>query len=172
LESAVAEIPGAKPVTEIDKRSAEWEEALARVQAYLSAWRLDAGEAHDWAREIVRLARRQPVPKGSELEMAIAEADIFLKGRFEQVGGEDVEQRLMVGATVNQTFDFGNREQIANILREGALNLARARTPSRPPETLPMTMKTSLSRLPSIQLIAGWVVLIGLLFLTFLLTHR
>jgi hypothetical protein len=172
LESAVAEIPGAKPVAEVSKRIAEWEETLARVQAYLSTWRLGDAEARDCAREIMRLARREPVPKGSEIEVAIAEADRCLKRRFEKVGAENVEQRLLFGGTVNQTFDFGNHEQIADILREGALNLARARTPSRPPETLPMTMKTSLSRLPSIHLIAGWVILIGLLFLAFALTHR
>jgi hypothetical protein len=172
LESAVAEIPGTKPVAEIDKRSAEWEEALARVQAYLSAWRMGDAEARDCAREIVRLVRRQPVARGSEIEVAIKEADRFLNGRFEKVGAENIEQRLLLGGTVNQTFDFRNHEQITHILREGALNLARARTPARPPETLPMTMKTSLSRLPSIRLIGGWVVLIALLFLAFVVTHR
>jgi hypothetical protein len=173
LESVVTEIPGAKPVAEIDKDNAGWEEILARVQAYLSAWRLGDPEwSRDCAREIVRVARRETVAKGSEVQVAIEEADRFLNRWFEKVGSENIEQKLLFGAPANSRLDLGNREQMADILRHGAMNLARAKTPARLPETRPMTMQTSLSRLPSIRLIGGWIVLIALLFLAFVLTHR
>jgi HD-like signal output (HDOD) protein len=44
-------------------------------------------------------------------------------------------------------------------------------TPNRPPETYPMTMQTSLTRLPSFRIIAGWFVLIALIVLAFILTR-
>jgi len=173
LESIIAEITRAKPVPEIDAPSAEWEEALDRVQAYLSAWGLsDLEWSRDSAREIVRAARKETVAKGSEIQAAIEEADRFLQRWFEKVGPENIEQTLLFGAPAGQRPDLSDREKTGKLLREGALNLARARTPSRPPETRPMKMQTSLSRLPSIRLIGGWIVLIGLLFLAFVLTHR
>jgi hypothetical protein len=43
--------------------------------------------------------------------------------------------------------------------------------PQRPPETHPMTMETSLDRLPSFRMIAGWFVLIALIVLAFIFTR-
>ena len=120
----------------------------------------------------MRAARKETVAKGSEIQAAIEEADRFLLRWFEKVGPENIEQTLLFGAPAGQRPDLSDREKTGKLLREGALNLARARTPSRPPETRPMKMQTSLSRLPSIRLIGGWIVLIGLLFLAFVLTHR
>jgi hypothetical protein len=44
--------------------------------------------------------------------------------------------------------------------------------PQRPLETQPMKMRTTLSRLPSIRLIAGWCAFIFLLVVIFIFTHR
>jgi hypothetical protein len=43
--------------------------------------------------------------------------------------------------------------------------------PQRPAETHPMTMETSLDRLPSFRMIAGWFVLIALIVLAFIFTR-
>lgn len=44
--------------------------------------------------------------------------------------------------------------------------------PERPIETPISSMQTSLSRLPSLRILAGWLVLIVLLILTFKVTHH
>ena len=167
LESVIAEDRSTlKPVP----LPTEWKEAFARVEAYLAAWRVGDGEwVRDCARKIVASARRRTVAEGREIEAAVEEADEFLKSWFEQSGAADV---LIFGAPAKQGLDFGDRVQVAEILNEGALNLARAKVPARQPETRPMTMQTSLSRLPSIQLIGGWIILIAVLFLVFVVTHR
>ena len=43
--------------------------------------------------------------------------------------------------------------------------------PQRPPETYPMTMETSLDRLPSFRMIAGWFFLLALIVLAFIFTR-
>jgi len=43
--------------------------------------------------------------------------------------------------------------------------------PQREPETHPMTMETSLTRLPSFRIIAGWFLLIALIVLAFIFTR-
>ena len=47
----------------------------------------------------------------------------------------------------------------------------KALIPQRPLETRLNTMETSLSKLPSIRIIAGWILLIVGLALAFILTH-
>jgi hypothetical protein len=51
-------------------------------------------------------------------------------------------------------------------------NLERALTPQRPPETYLTTMETSLTRLPSFRIVAGWFALIAGLIVAFIFTHQ
>jgi hypothetical protein len=55
------------------------------------------------------------------------------------------------------------------LLREKVAAMAE---PARAPELGIETMQTSLSRLPSIRMVAGWLLLVALLFLTFIFTHQ
>lgn len=166
MESAVLENRG----TATSAETPEWREAEQRVAAYLAAWKFgDTAWARDCAREIIASAQQSAVPPGREIEAAVEHADEFLKGWFEK---PDAAEALLFGEALNKPLDFCNRAQIADLLGEGQVNMGRARVPARPPETRPMTMQTSLSRLPSIRLIAGWIVLVALLFLVFVLTHR
>jgi hypothetical protein len=43
--------------------------------------------------------------------------------------------------------------------------------PQREPETHPMTMETSLTRLPSLRIIAGWFALVALIVSIFIFTR-
>jgi hypothetical protein len=73
-----------------------------------------------------------------------------------------------VGAVVEQEI----RERIETIRELDGVDLDKALCPQRPPETMLHTMETSLSRLPSFRIVAGWIVLIVGLFLAFVFTHQ
>jgi hypothetical protein len=173
LLEAIAENRAAlKPVEQMDPRQKAWDEAIARVQAYLAVWRIgDIERTRNCAHEIVNSAKRGSVAAGREIEAALEKADDFLKQIFAADGEnfDELLQSLLLGSGTDQKFD---QEHIKAALREGMLNVARAKIPVRPPETRPMTMQTSLSRLPSIRLIGGWIFLVVLLFVLFILTHR
>lgn len=51
------------------------------------------------------------------------------------------------------------------------VDMEKALYPERPRETTLITMETSLSRLPSFRIVAGWIALIFVLFLSFIFTH-
>jgi hypothetical protein len=169
---------GAKSGSEL----AQWESVLVRVQAYLSAWRIGDREwAADCAQEIVASARKRG--EGDPVSAALAEADLFLQRWFQQFsagtaeahaaeGEVGIEKRLALLAGAPADANFADRVQLAAAFRHGALNMDAALKPARHPETRAITMQTSLSRLPSIRIIAGWLLLIALLFLAFVLTHH
>lgn len=163
------------------------EEARQRIEAYLQAWRMgDAQWTRDCAAEILLAAkRRTPTGDGGLLREAIEEADLFVANWFKQFApaelegspageGARVQQRaaMLFGASAGANCELADRTQWLAAMRQGSLNLAAALRPARPPETRAFTMQTSLSRLPSIQLIAGWIVMMVLLFLAFTLTHH
>src|SRR5688572_14388448 len=158
-----------------------WDEVQSLVSAYLAAWRV---RQEDRSREIVQSARQRVAenPELSPTQAAIEAADLFLRNWFTQLPapnlsaeipdkGVPLETRIALVYGSPEGGHFADRTQVIAALRQGALNAARARVPSRPPETRAIAMQTSLSRLPSIRLIAGWFLLIGLLFLAFFLTH-
>jgi hypothetical protein len=162
------------------------EELFLRVRAYLSVWRIGGAEwLEDCAREIAdHAAKRLAVEPGATAELiAIDEADAFLRDWFGTVDranqqnhdsrGVPLETRIALafGSPPGDEVRFADRTQVIAALRQGELNAACAFAPSRPPETRAMVMQTSLSRLPSIQLIGGWCLLIALLVLAFFLTH-
>ena len=149
----------------IDLQPPAWDEALVRVQAYLGATRVgDAEWARNCAQEVVNSAMEGNIPEGREMEAALREADEFLKGlaQDESEVSEEIIKLLVFGVSANGTLGQEQRERL----------LTQIKIPARPPETPSMRMQTSLSRLPSIRLIGGWIVLIALLFVVFLLTHR
>ncbi len=166
MESVITE--NRKAVAHV--QTAEWEEALRRVEAYLSAWRIgDAQWTRDCAREILGAARRSTVSQGNELKAGLDEAEKFIKSYLDK---PESAEALAFGVPLEGRLDFGDRAKLSEVMDDGILNLGRSKTPVRPPETRAMKMQTSLSRLPSIRLIGGWIGLIALLFLLFVLTHR
>ena len=129
-------------VEQVNARSArELPEARAKVQAYLRAWRLPDAEIEELAAMLMGC-----------LEQRSREEDMVL----ERAAIEEAERML--------------RARFDEIL-SSTLPPASSLTTQRPPETRPMTMETSLSRLPSFRIIAGWFVIIALLALAFIFTR-
>jgi len=121
---------------EVDGRVAE--EARARVEAYLRAWKLP-----DSVREEV-------------VAMAIA----------------CVEERLERDAECEQLrVAIEEAEKAARARTDKLVGAVPPLVPKREPETHPMTMETSLTRLPSFRILAGWFLLIALIVLAFIFTR-
>lgn len=162
-------------------------EAVAeQVQSYLALWRIGDEEwLRECSREIVQSAcnRLEAEANTPLAELVLAETEAFLRRWFEQSlplepasanepsapGG--VRAALLMGAPGAECSAFSDPIQLRAAFLQGRLNLAAARMPTRPPETRAMTMKTSLSRLPSIRLIGAWIACIILLVVAFILTH-
>jgi hypothetical protein len=114
------------------------EEARARVEAYLRAWKLPDSVREEVAATAMARAETglQEEAECEPLRLAIEEAERAARARMD--------------------------------------DLAKALpplVPQREPETHPMTMETSLTRLPSLRIIAGWFALIALIVLIFILTR-
>ena len=121
---------------EVEGRVAE--EARARVEAYLRAWKLP-----DSVREEV-------------VAMAIA----------------CVEERLERDAECEQLrVAIEDAEKVARARTDKLMRAVPPLVPQREPETQPMTMETSLTRLPSFRILAGWFLLIALIVLAFIFTR-
>jgi hypothetical protein len=180
LESLLTETRPALGTERNKPELREWEPVLPRVEAYLRAWRIgDSDWARECAQEIVAAARTRISTEASSspIQAAIDEADSFLHRWFQETAPESAregrpDRRLALLAGASAEANFSDRTQLAAAFRQGTLNFTRALSPSRPPETRAITMQTSLSRLPSIRIIAGWLLLIALLFVAFLLTHH
>ena len=129
-------------VEKVNARSArELREVRAKVEAYLRAWRLPEGEIEEAAAMVMTCVERRWRNEDVELERAAIEE----------------AKRMLRGR-----FDAVLRSELPAVE-----NL----TTQRPPETYPMTMETSLSRLPSFRMIAGWFVIIALIVLAFIFTR-
>jgi hypothetical protein len=142
----------------------------------------DAGWVRERSQEILSAARLRVSAdaSASPMKAAMDEAEAFMHHCCQQfgtvasaqsVGEDEPNERLMLLVGAPAEANPGDRIQMAAAFRQGALNWRRALAPARLPETPAMTMQTSLSRLPSIRIIAGWLFLIALLFLAFILTH-
>jgi hypothetical protein len=129
-------------VDQVNVRSnRELREAEGKLQAYLRAWRLPEGEVGELSAMVMACVERRWRDEDVELERAVIEE----------------ADRLLRGR-----FD--------EMLSE-ALPAANEMATQRAPETRPMTMETSLSRLPSFRMIAGWFVIITLIVLAFIFTR-
>ncbi len=172
------------------------EKVEARVEAYLRTCRI--GE-EEWrkqaAREITRsvLNVDSRASRANPMEAAFQEADRLLAEGFAQGAQNNLAKRdestprdgsstftlsperrlaLLFGADPAKPIPFTNRGELIEIMRRGEISFGRATRCGRSPEMRQLTMQTSLSRLPSIGLIGGWIVLIALLFFLFVITHR
>jgi hypothetical protein len=169
---------GAKALSQSDQFA---EQLASGVRAYLSLWRLGDEEwlrecSHDIVQAALHRSRSEPGANPSEL--IFAEVESFLGRYFAQLAPGENDQSsialasraaLIFGAPEQSTFS--DPVQLRAAFLQGRMNYGAARVPSRPPETRATTMKTSLSRLPSIRLIGGWILCVLLLILTFILTH-
>lgn len=139
MEAVVEQNPG-----KIDARrpgesaSPSFDEARARLNEYLRAWRLPDAPREEIARDVIA-AIEGCVDRGEELDavaIAIEEAEKAARARVDELGAK-----------------------------------LPPLVPDRALETQPMTMETSLERLPSFRMIAGWFMLIVLIVLTFIFTR-
>jgi hypothetical protein len=152
-----------------------WEEVRFKIEAYLRAWRFPYRSEN--LAEILRSAkdRAKMEPELCRTEIAIEEADKLIQSHSKNAscgeydGAVSIEERLaLLIASSRGTNSFEN----PLAYQEAGKKLQLALHPQRPLETHPMTMKTSLSRLPSFRLIAGWAAVVILLVLIFIFTHR
>ena len=112
-----------------------------------------------------------------EVEEARERVDAYLRAwRLPDAVREEVAAAVM--ASIEARFDRDSQKEIRvaieeseNALRSRLANEIPPLTPNRAPETHPMTMETSLTRLPSFRIIAGWFLLIALIVLAFILTR-
>jgi hypothetical protein len=112
-----------------------------------------------------------------EVEEARERVDAYLRAwRLPDAVREEVAAAAM--ASIEARFDGDPQKDIRvaiqeaeNALRSQLANEIPPLTPNRAPETHPMTMETSLTRLPSFRIIAGWFLLIALIVLAFILTR-
>jgi hypothetical protein len=92
---------------------------------------------------------------------------------------EEVMDRVRMGAFVDperEAIEFSermirSRQDELKIEVFAGSEFQSALEPQRPSETHLTTMETSLSRLPSFRMIAGWFLLVTLLVLAFIFTH-
>jgi hypothetical protein len=116
---------------------------------------------------------------------ALDDARNLLRARLNEMhgnalGGEKEEQGmshrqcaaiLWSGLPEQWAGQGTDASKLAQAYTRGARATLQSLQPQRPPITRPMVMQTSLTRLPSFRIIAGWFVLIALLVLAFILTR-
>ena len=129
-------------VEQVNARSArELRDARAKVEAYLRAWRFPEGEIDELAGMVMGCVEQRWRDEDLELERAAIEE----------------AERMLRGR-----FDE---------MLKSKLPPMSSLTTQRAPETRAMTMETSLSRLPSFRMIAGWFLIIALIVLAFIFTR-
>jgi hypothetical protein len=113
-----------------------------------------------------------------ELEHARARLDAYLRAcRFPDAAREQLASEIMMG--IEDRFESDPHAEANSIAMDEAFKAVRSRlageipplTPNRAPETHPMTMETSLTRLPSFRIVAGWFLLVVLIVFAFILTR-
>ena len=161
-----------------------WGDVRSHVRRYLAAWRLgDDDWLNEGSEEILRAVRSRLGESCEEdrARAAMEEAEAFVAAWFQKVlphsgrqeNGVSVRARmaLLLGSSPDKRSGVPDPLQLNAAWRQGGMSLERALLPSRPPETRAFSMQTSLSRLPSMRLIAGWFLLVAALGLAFFLTH-
>jgi hypothetical protein len=159
-----------------------WGEVSSRVEAYLAAWQIgDEKWRHEAVGQIMEAARRRWAlePEVPLLQVAVDAADEWLgevlRRPYSGEAGEGALAQaglaLALGRPIATQIDPAEPAQVAGALRQGELRAELLRGPTRAPESRAMKMQTSLSRLPSIRLIAGWAFLVALLFVVFFVTR-
>jgi hypothetical protein len=165
---------------QIDVREARAvEEARRKVDAYLRAWRLPEGVREELAEMAVTCAEGE----ADISRAAIAHADRLLHGRLNEMLGNALaaeeqgisvqERAAMLWGGLPELWRKGGVDTVAlsAAYSRGALAAALSQHTQRPPETYPMTMETSLSRLPSLRMVGGWFLIIAAVVLIFIFTR-
>ena len=156
------------------------EELRQSLRDYFRAWRLPEAWQEELLAETMWAVRddlaRDPAGDLRELAFEKAERAIqerlneVLRGARENEGPLSPEERLALLCAGPLT-----ERDAASELRAAFTSAVRlldsAKAPARPPETHLAGMETSLTRLPSIRMVTGWIVLIVLLFLAFVFTR-
>jgi hypothetical protein len=165
----------------------EWEEAREKVEAYLRAWKLPGAIVEELTTAALDCARSQCEcdSKIDPMCAALDDARNLLRARLNEMhgnalGGEKEEEGmshqqcaaiLWSGLPEQWAGEGSGASKLAEAYTRGARAAVQSLQPQRPPITRPMVMQTSLTRLPSFRIIAGWFVLIALLVLAFILTR-
>jgi hypothetical protein len=164
----------------VDARAAKaLEQARRKLDDYLRAWRLPDEVREELAGMAMTCAEGEP-----DISRAvIAHADRLLHARLNEmlggalaaeVQGISVEERaamLWAGLPELWRREGIDPATLSAAYSRGALASNLSQHTQRPPETRPMTMETSLSHLPSLRMIGGWVVIIALIVLAFIFTR-
>jgi hypothetical protein len=160
-------------------------EALRKVEAYIRAWRLPDEMAQEVVTSSVVRAAALLTNDGSAdpTRTAIAEAEKVLRERLNKMLGgalgEDaneisVEERAaLLWARLPDLWarDANDAAALAAAYSKGLSAMKLAQQPQRLPQTHPMVMQTSLTRLPSFRIVAGWFALVVLIILAFIFTR-
>jgi hypothetical protein len=159
-------------------------EARARIEAYLRAWKLpppiieEILTTMDCA-ETGTLGQPESNPRRTACE----NAERILRARLAEWLGNNfapgnpsisVEERvamLWAGLPEKWQKNINDTVELAKACSQGERALRLTQEPQRPPETQPMTMETSLTRLPSFRIVAGWFALIALIIFAFIFTR-
>jgi hypothetical protein len=159
-------------------------EAQARVEACLRAWKLPPPMIEEIlttmdCAETRSLGESESYPSGAACE----NAERIVRARLAEWLGNvfapkeaniSVEERvamLWAGLPEKWQKNINDTVDLANAYSQGEMALKLSQQPQRPPETQPMTMETSLTRLPSFRIVAGWFAMIVLIILAFIFTR-
>jgi hypothetical protein len=168
-----------------DRPAREWEEARAKVEAYLRAWKLPEAIVEEVTVTAVDCARSQCECDSTTqpTSAALADAEKLLRARLNEMHGnalgDDGEgfsprQRaavLWAGLPDQWAEDQADAAALAEAYARGTRAAIQSLEPQRQPITRPTMMQTSLTRLPSFRIIAGWFLLIALIVLAFIFTR-
>jgi hypothetical protein len=165
---------------QIDAREARAvEETRRKVAAYLRAW----GLPDQLREELADMAMTCAEGEADVARAAIAQADRLLHARLNEMLGNALaaeEQGIAVEERAAMLWgglpELWRKEGVDTVAllaaySRGAVAAALSQHTQRPPETYPMTMETSLSRLPSLRMVGGWFLIITALVLAFIFTR-
>lgn len=120
-------------------------------------------------------------PAGKNLDEARTRVKAYLRAWKLPDSVREEVAAMALGCAEGRLREDSECEHLRAVIDE-AEKAARARmgelmheipplVPQREPETHPMTMETSLTRLPSFRIIAGWFMLTALIVLAFIFTR-
>lgn len=165
---------------QIETRDAKaLEQARSKLDAYLRVWRLP----DDVREEIAGMALTSAEGEADLWRGVIAHADRLMHARLnEMLGNALVAEEQGISIQERAALLWGGLPEmwrkegsdpvaLSAAYTRGALASTLSRHTQRPPETHPMTMETSLSRLPSLRMIAGWFAITAWIVLAFIFTR-
>lgn len=184
MEAIVEHQAGQISATQVRREvSTDLDEARAKVDAYLRAWKLPEAARRELLDMAMMCAEARPENQGDAARVAIEEAERLLRGKLNEMlgnaltgAGDGVTEQerlamLWAGLPDRWRDPSADTAALSRDYAKGALAATLAQQPQRPPQTHPTVMQTSLSRLPSFRMVAGWGLLIVLIVLAFIFTR-